>query len=386
MQKLMRITTVPVTLFILLKEQLSFISKYFDIVAVSSPGKMLNDIADETKVKIVAIPMTRKVTPLHDFLSLVRLVGVIKKEKPLIVHTHTPKAGLLGMIAAQVAGVPIRMHTVAGMPLLEKKGLLRYCLDITEKITYSCATRVYPNSERLLQIIAENKYCSQDKLQVIGKGSSNGIDTSYFNPQLFDKNKRKEIRSALNIRVNDFVFCFIGRIVSDKGVNELVNAFLKVNAVYPSTKLLLVGPFEDHLDPLQASTKNIILTNNNIIVPGYQKDVRPYLAISTAFVFPTYREGFPNVLMQAGAMNLPCITTDINGCSEIIKHMVNGLIVPVKNTGALGYAMMLLVSDSGLVNKLSAQSRGQIKTLYEQTYVMDELLTEYRRQLAKLLN
>jgi len=383
MQKIMRITTVPVTLYVLLKEQLKFISKYFDIIAVSSPGKMLDEVASESEVRTSAVPMTRKVTPWHDFISLIDLIRIMRKEKPLIVHTHTPKAGLLGMLAARFAGVPVRMHTVAGMPLLEKRGLLRYCLDITEKITYACATRVYPNSQKMLEIIATHKYCKLDKLQIIGKGSSNGIDTGYFDPSLFDEQSKSKTRSSLSINDSDFVFCFIGRIVADKGINELVNAFLKVNAIYPHTKLLLVGPFENYLDPLDEFVEETIYTDPNIILLDYQKDVRPYLSVSSAFVFPSYREGFPNVLMQAGAMNLPCITTDINGCSEIIKHQVNGLIIPVKNTQALQNAMLLLVSDPEIVKDLSAQSRELIKAQYEQSYVMGELLNEYRKQAGQ---
>lgn len=377
MKKLIRITTVPISLLVLLRSQLKFMSNHFDVLAVSSGGSVLDEVAAQAGVRTMGIEMTRKITPLKDLKALWDLYKLMQKEKPEMVHTHTPKAGLLGMIAAMLAGVPLRLHTVAGMPLLEKKGMTRKLLELTEMITYFCATRVYPNSQNMKKIIEANKYCQAAKLKVIGNGSSNGIDTTYFDPHFYTDHAKAELRSSLKISVKDVVFCFIGRMVADKGVSELIRAFNNVQTHLPQAKLLLIGPHERDLDPLDEDSERQIAENPGIIWRDFQNDVRPYLAISDMFVFPSYREGFPNVVMQAGAMGLPCIVSNINGCNEIIRHGENGLIVPVKDVQALQAAMEQMTQNQELREKLKSNARPIITNNYDQQYIMDELLKEY---------
>lgn len=299
-------------------------------------------------------------------------------------HSHTPKAGIVGMLGAKLAGVPIRLHTVAGLPLMEARGVKRKILDIVEKLTYSCATKVYPNSLGLYDFILENGYTSRAKLQVIANGSSNGIDTGFFSPGQISEQQKDQLKQELHIRSDDFVFIFVGRLVGDKGINELIEAF--VSCTHSSScplKLLLVGPLEAELDPLHPETLAAIETNPNIIAVGYQKDVRPYFAISDALVFPSYREGFPNVVMQAGAMGLPSIVSDINGCNEIIIEGQNGTIVPAKNSEALRQTMLKLISDSAFYNRLKAHARPMIESRYEQKVVWEALLGEYNTLLGR---
>ncbi|MCB0470377.1 MAG: glycosyltransferase family 4 protein, partial [Flavobacteriaceae bacterium] len=331
-RKIIRITTVPGSLKGLLKGQLKFMSQYYEMIGVSSYHKeILEGLAEDEGVRVVPVNMTRQITPIRDLIALRQLYKLLKKEKPFIVHTHTPKAGTLGMIAAKLARVPHRFHTVAGMPLLESKGSKRKMLNFVEKLTYSCATKVYPNSKGLLEIIIDQKFCEASKLKVIGEGSSNGIDTSYFDPYLFTEKDNSLLKESLGIENDDYVFIFIGRLVADKGINELVSAFNKLSSSNEKAKLLLVGTFEEELDPLKPETRQIIDQNKRILSVGWQEDVRPFLAISNMLTFPSYREGFPNVVMQAGAMGLYSIVTDINGCNEIIIEGENGTIIPVKN-------------------------------------------------------
>ena len=377
MKKLVRITTVPVSLVVLLRGQLQFMSQFYEVLAVSSKGAELDLLESQSGLRISEVNMTRKITPLKDLAALWNLYRLLKREKPEMVHTHTPKAGLLGMLAAQLAGVPVRLHTVTGMPLLERQGLIRKVLVVAEKLTYMCATRVYPNSQAMMQLIESHRYCSPKKLKVIGNGSSNGIDTSIFDPQLFTSQVKHDTRASLGIFADDIVYCFIGRMVADKGVKELVEAFVKINHHNRSTKLLLIGPFENDLDPLDQSTVDKILNHPSIIWKDFQADVRPFLSISDIFVFPSYREGFPNVVMQAGAMNLPCIVTNINGSNEIIHQEENGIIVPVKNSEALQDAMEQLTHNPALRKTLSMNARQMIVSRYDQHYVMNELLKEY---------
>lgn len=378
--KLIRITTVPISLKTLLKGQHRFMTQQgFDVLGVSSSGKELEDVAQNENVRVAALEMTRTISPINDLKSLWEFYKLCKRERPTIVHSHTPKAGIVGMLGAKLAGVPVRLHTVAGLPLMEATGRKRSLLDFVEKLTYRCATKVYPNSIGLYDFILANNYTKKEKLKVIANGSSNGIDTQYFDSTLFSEVQKQELKQSLLLQPNDFVFIFVGRLVGDKGINELIEAFFKLPT--PNTKLLLVGPFESELDPLQPETLKVIETHPNIISVGFQSDVRPYFAVSDCLVFPSYREGFPNVVLQAGAMGLPSIVTDINGCNEIVKEGENGTILPVKNVAALVEAMQKMCSDKPYFEQLQQKARPMIQSRYEQQVVWEALLEEYKRVL-----
>lgn len=380
MFKLIRTTTVPISLKTLLKGQHRFMANNgFNVIGVASKGKELHDVHVEENIPVVALEMTRTISPFKDLQSLWKFYRLCKKEKPTIVHSHTPKAGLVAMLGAKVAGVPIRLHTVAGMPLMEAKGIKRLVLDIVEKITYASATGVYPNSNKLYDFIIDNRYSSPKKVKVIANGSSNGINTSFFCKDQMLEEQKSLIRKNLNILPEDFVFIFVGRLVGDKGLNELIKAFKELKK--DSVKLLLVGSLEAELDPLHTETLQEIEDNPNIISGGFQKDVRPYFAISNALVFPSYREGFPNVVMQAGAMELPAIVSDINGCNEIIIEGKNGTIIPVKNVDAVKDAMEMMLTDKELYLNMKGNARQMITERYEQQVVWDALLTEYKSLL-----
>ncbi|WKS94933.1 glycosyltransferase family 4 protein [Riemerella columbina] len=378
MRKLIRITTVPTSLKILLRGQHMFMTKNrFEVVGVSSPGIDLEEVSNSENIRIYSIDMSRQITPFKDLKSLWKMWKLLNKEKPQIVHTHTPKAGLIGMLASFFAGVPIRLHTVAGLPLMESQGLKRKILDIVEKLTYACATKVYPNSRGLYNFIIEKGYIfDHNKIKVIANGSSNGINTDDFSVAQISENQREKLKSELGIKPDDFVYIFVGRLVGDKGINELVEAFK--NLQLPNAKLLLVGPEERALDPLENKTIQEIEQNPHIITVGFQSDVRPYFAVADALVFPSYREGFPNVVMQAGAMELPSIVSDINGCNEIIVPQQNGIIVPPKDVQALQSAMKELLANNRLYQQLKSQSRPMIVQRYQQQVVWEALLKEYQ--------
>jgi glycosyltransferase involved in cell wall biosynthesis len=382
--KIVRITTVPISLSVLLKGQLRFIkSNNFDVIAISSPGGDLKKIEENEKIRVIALPMTRKITPFQDFVSVINLYKILKNENPLIVHSHTPKAGIVSMISSWLAGVPIRLHTVAGLPLLESKGFKRFLLLYVERLTYFFATRVYTNSKGLLNIILEYKLVKPSKIGIIANGSSNGIDLLEFSPFNIDSKKINNLKSKLSIKVQDFVFVFVGRLVRDKGVDDLVLAFSSLIDIcksrsMPLPKLLLVGNYELDIDPLLIETLQEIKCNNNIINVGFVDNVKPYFSISNVLVFPSYREGFPNVVLQAGAMGLPSIVTDINGCNEIIKNNVNGLLVPPKRPDIILDTMFLLLNDSLLYQNLKSNSRSLILERFQQQTVWDSLLEEYK--------
>lgn len=376
--KLIRITTVPSSLKILLKGQHAFMSKHYEVVGVSSKGDELNEVAEAEGIRVVPIGMTRTISPFKDLWSVWQLYKLFRKEKPLIVHTHTPKAGIAGMMAAKFAGVKIRLHTVAGLPLMEATGLKRKILNGVEKLTYRCATRVYPNSKGLYEFILKEKFTPETRLKVIADGSSNGIDSSYFNPELVSLEVKSELRESLSIEDGAYVFVFVGRLVGDKGLNEMVSAFKELSESNQSARLLLVGGAENELDPLQPETLQEMKQNERIISIGFQNDVRPYFAISDALVFPTYREGFPNVVMQAGAMELPAIVTNINGCNEIIVEGENGTIIPTKDRDQLLKAMRTFAVGS--YDGCGVICREMIVDRFEQSVIWEAILKEYKQQ------
>jgi len=379
---------VPLSLKVLLKGQLRFMaSNGFDVKGVSSEGEELREVHENEGIAVEAITMSRKITPFQDLKSLWQMWNFLRKEKPQIVHTHTPKAGIIGMLAARLAGVPHRLHTVAGLPLMEATGTKRKILNFVEKLTYSSATRVYPNSKGLYDFILQNNFTQSNKLKIIANGSSNGIDTTFFSPDQVTELERVTLREKLNIQPDDFVFVFVGRIVSDKGINELIKAFSELQTVEnkpAGIKLLLVGGLENDLDPLNPETLAEINQNKDIISVGFQQDVRSFFAIADALVFPSYREGFPNVVMQAGAMGLPSIVSDINGCNEIIIEGENGLIIPSKNVEKLKEKMLTLAKDKNLYTKLKGNSRRMIENRYEQSVVWNALLEEYEGLLQSV--
>ncbi|WP_242670149.1 glycosyltransferase family 4 protein [Gramella sp. KN1008] len=377
MHKLVRITTIPLSLEKLLEGQLTFMNDHYEVIAIAAEERRLEKYGRHNGVRTFCVDMTRAITPFQDLRSLWVLYKFLKKEKPLIVHTHTPKAGIIGMLAAKLAGVPLRLHTVAGLPLMETSGVKRRVLEAVEKLTYKMAVRVYPNSFELKKIILKEGYINKDKLKVLGEGSSNGIDTGYFNPALYNE-EIKGVREELGIPYEDFIFIFIGRLVKEKGIKELVKAFVNLQNNHPNTSLLLVGPFERDLDPLDDEVFDLIDSHQKIFTTGYQQDVRPYLAAADVLAFPSYREGFPNVVMQANAMNLPAIVTNINGCNEIITERENGIIIPVKDQDALERAMFKMMTDKEFRLILAKNARKLIEKKFERKTFWEILLKEYK--------
>ena len=370
-KKVIRISTVPMSLNLLLKGQLQMLSETYDVVAVSSPGKDLEVVAEREGVRTVAVPMERHISPLKDLVSLYRLICLFHKEKPWMVHSLTPKAGLLAMLAGWLCGVPVRIHTFTGLVFPSAVGLKRRLLMATDRLTCACATLVNPEGKGVKRDLA-GFGITKKPLRIIGNGNINGIDLGYF------CRTEEVMAKAESFRKRDGVtFCFVGRLVGDKGINELVAAFIRLYDENRTSRLLLVGPFEDELDPLLPETKKQIETQPGICSVGWQDDIRPYLAVADVFVFPSYREGFPNVVLQAGAMGLPSIVTDINGCNEIITDKVNGLIVPPKNQVSLYDAMKFMLFHAKERSEMGARAASCIARLYDRNVLWKALKEVY---------
>lgn len=371
-KKVLRIATVPISLNLLLQGQLRMLNEDYEMVAVSSPGKDLEEVGAREGVRTVGIRMERRISPIQDLKSLFALIKLIRKEKPWMVHTMTPKAGLLGMLAARICGVPVRLHLFTGLVFPTSTGLKRRLLMATDKLTCACATFINPEGEGVKRDL-ECFGITHKELHIVGNGNINGIDMTYFD------RTEEVMKKAESIREKDCItFCFVGRIVGDKGMNELAEAFARLEKEFPSCRLLLVGDFEEKLDPVSPETKRMFLENSRVTFAGWQQDIRPYLAASDIFVFPSYREGFPNVVLQAGAMDLPSIVTDINGSSEIIRDGMNGVIIPPRDTEALWKAMRNMLTDEAARRKMAANARNLIGSRYDRTFLWQELKKTYK--------
>lgn len=384
--KLIRAVTVSQSIGFYLPLVSKLQSKGYEVVSLSSPGPELQKLRNQG-VRCIEIPMERHISLKNDFISLCRLIRTFHKEKPDIIHSMTPKAGMLCMVAAWICRVPVRIHTFTGLVWPTSSGLKRRILMATDWLTCACSTHIIPEGEGVKSDLL-NHGITQKPLKVLGYGNVRGIDLVHYDrtAEVMGEAERikKEVLNA-GIPSDDmpkgeeiFTFIFIGRIVRDKGINELVSAFRKLQMAHPQVRLLLVGEYEEDLDPILPETKREIDENPGILAVGRQNDVRPWLAASDALVFPSYREGFPNVVIEAGAMGLPSIVTDINGSREIIEEGQNGIIIPSKDEEALYDGMLRFAEQPQLVSSLSSHARELVAKRYEQGFVQKCLLDFYR--------
>lgn len=381
MTKIIRTTTVPTSL----KSFCSGIFEHlkqegFECLAISSPntstsstGQGLSDLEEYGQaegIRTIAVPMERHISLVSDLNSLWRMYRALRQERPDLVHSMTPKAGLMTMVAGWLAGVPRRVHTFTGLVWPTSTGFKRRVLMTTDRITCACATHIIPEGEGVKSDLL-NHHITRKPLKVLGYGNVKGIDMSIFDP------------AAIEVPAHEgFTFVFVGRIVRDKGINELVSAFDRLHREHPDTHLVLVGPREDNLDPVSQVTRSRIELGDGIEAVGGQHDVRPFYAAADALVFPSYREGFPNVVIEAGAMGLPSIVTDINGSREIIIGGENGVIIPSKDEEALYKAMKRFVEHPEEVAAMAAKARPLIASRYEQGYVRQCLYDFYHEVLT----
>lgn len=352
--------------------------KEYDLQLLSSPGDQLDLMGEKYKVKTHAIEMYRRMSPIKDMKSLWQLIRVFRKEKPYMVHSMTPKAGLLCMLAAWWTRVPVRLHTFTGLVWPTETGLKKKLLMFTDKITCFCATHIIPEGEGVKTDLLNN-HITKKTIRVLGYGNVKGVDMIRFSCRREVEEKAQEL-----LNKDLFTFMFVGRIVRDKGINELCEAFVRLSKRYSNLRLFLVGSFEDDLDPISQESRTIIENDSAIhaVGPKYADDLLAYYAASDCFVFPSYREGFPNTVLEAGAMGLPSIVTDINGSRDIIIEGMNGTIIPSKDIEALYKAMERMVIDDNWRISLAGNARQLIMERFEQGFVQRCLL-EYYNEILK---
>ena len=369
------VTTIPQSLNFF-KGQCALLNQYFDVSVISSQKDKLELFGLSEGVKTHYIPMRRSISLFYDLIGLFQFISLFESERPKIVHGNTPKASLLSMLAAKLIGIPIRIYMCHGLRYQGSCGFMRKLLMSMERLSCLCATEVLCVSKGVRKTLIEDKICSSSKCKVILYGSANGIDLNLFDP---DKVDISGLRAQIGIPDTDFVFLFVGRIVKDKGINELVGAFNRLSKEYTNISLLLVGAEEKNLNPISEEASFIIKQNPKIFAVGRKEDVKPYMILSDAFVLPSYREGFGMVLIEAGALGKPCITTDIIGCNEIILPNENGVIIPSKDEEALYRAMENFLLHPEEVQCMAEKARPLIASRYDQKMVWGALLKEYKR-------
>jgi glycosyltransferase involved in cell wall biosynthesis len=376
-KRLLVVTPVPLSVALLLEGQPRRLARTYEVELACADGPELERVRTQENLPVHVVPFTRAITPAGDVGALSKLTRLMRRLRPHLVQTYTPKAGLLGMTAARLAGVPVRVHGIVGMPLMEAAGAKRLLLGATERVTYTNATHLTANSLGLRDWVWS--HLSTRPIRVIGHGSINGVDTGRFAPHTPEQ--RGAWRKAHRIPDDALVFVYVGRLVKDKGVAELLHAFTRLHDTVPKAVLVVVGTRDD-TDPLTAADAAELHAHPAIRAVGFQSDVRPALGAADVFVLPSYREGMPNSLLEAGAMGLPAITTAIPGCAEVVIDGENGLLVPPKDEEALGAAMRRLATDPSVRAALAAESRPSIVRRYDQQVFWAALEQYYAEILA----
>ena len=351
----------------------------YEMVALTSPGPELDKLNEEG-FHCIEVEMERHISPIKDLKSLLKMISVFRKEKPYMVHSMTPKAGLLCMMAGWLTGVPVRVHTFTGLVWPTSTGLKRKILMTTDKILCACATHIIPEGKGVMDDLRSGGI-TKKPLAVLGYGNVMGVDMNRFDPKRFASELNTNDTNKLPVEKDGpFTFLFVGRIVGDKGINELVEAFTLLHEKYENTKLVLVGRYEENLDPVTPITLQRMEENPAIDAcgPRYGDDLLKEYVKADCFVMPSYREGFPNTPMEAGAMGLPNIVTDINGSREIVVDGENGLIVPPRTVQPLYEAMERILTDNVLREKMKQKARPMIESRFERSFVQDCLISFYK--------
>lgn len=384
MPKLIRITTSPLSLHSLLSNQMKYMKEHgFDVIMVSSKGKEWPQLIQNEGCAHRIVPMAREIAPFKDLVSLWRLYRLFRKEKPDIVHSHTPKAGLLAMLAAKFAGVRIRIHTIAGLRFMTSTGFKRKLLVFMEKLTGKAAQHVWPNSYSLLSYVKQHKLVKNKKLSVIGHGSSNGVDLNRFSVSALKPERIQAIKELIRYDDQLNYLLNMGRIVKDKGVEELTQVFTNLYDDNPQLRLLILGQFEDKLDPISEEARKTINTHPGIIHIDWSHEVEYFMHLSHLMVHASYREGFPNTLLQAGAMNCPIVCSAIEGSVDIVSKGETGLLFQPGDAKDLQEKLSFALSHLPLMKEYAGNLRKKVEEKFSQQYLHQCLKEKYLELLSR---
>jgi glycosyltransferase involved in cell wall biosynthesis len=376
---IVHVTTVPVTLHFL-TGQAPFVRRFgFSVEAVSSPGPDLSAFAGREGVPVHAIPMTRRITPLQDLVGLWRMCRALRRIRPKIVHAHTPKGGLLGMIAAWLTRTQARIYTMHGSPLLTAVGVRRRLLRWSERTSCRLAHRVLAVSESMRNIAIREGLCEADKIKVLLGGSANGVDARCrFRPP--GKAGRRAAREECGIPPEALVVGFVGRLVREKGIVELATAWERLREEDGGLHLLLVGALEGE-DALPPEVVQALRSDGRVRLTGHVSDTARLYAAMDVVALPTFREGFPVVALEAAATALPIVATTVPGCLEAVQDGVTGMLVPPRDPVALAAALRRYLEDSSLRARHGEAARRRVLAEFRPEAMWEAILSEYRSLL-----
>lgn len=354
-KKVIHMVTVSESIM-LMRGQLNFLREQgYDVIVISSSGNNFNNLLKEEGVRGKRISMSRGVSPIKDLISLFKIIVFFLQEKPDIVNSGTPKAGLLGMLAAWLTRVPYRVFTARGLVFDRYSGFKKSLLKLTEKITCYCADNIICISPSIEKKLIKHKIADSKKTIVFGKGSSNGINLVNFE---FTNQIEQEVDNIVNKYAlkNNFIIGNVGRLNVFKGITELVISFEELQKKYKNIKLLVIGELEDK-DSLSTDIKEKILHNSDIIYVGYQKNPIPYYYVMDILAFPTYTEGFGNVSIEAQATGTPVITTENSGAEDTLINGETGILVKKKDTNTLSNAIEKFILDRDLITIMGTNGK-----------------------------
>lgn len=376
MKKLIYIVASPSSMQSFILPRIDWLKKDYAVVCICSPGPE-HEEARARGMRTIELPIARRISPWQDLKSLWALYRTLRREKPDMVHSMTPKAGLLGMAAAWLTGVRVRMHTFTGLIFPWRTGLLHHILKMTDRLTCFFANVINPEGPGVKHLLEEARI-TKKPLHIIANGNINGVDLQRFVPG----RGRAEKRAELGYGDGDVVFTFVGRLVADKGIPELVDCFVRLHREHPEAKLLLIGREEPEVDPLPEETRRRIREHEAIHCAGAQADVVPWYAASDIYVLPSHREGFCNSLLEASAMKLPCITYDVCGCNDAVTPQC-ALLVPAYSKEELYKAMRTLVEDKALDQRLGESARAHVRAQFNRADVWEALRLFYQHVSSK---
>jgi glycosyltransferase involved in cell wall biosynthesis len=381
--KLLHITTVPDSLYFFTGQVGYMKAQGFEVQALSSPGELLAKFAQQERLTVHAVEMPRRITPIQDLHALFRLWQTLRQVHPQIVDAHTPKGGLLGMVGAWLARVPVRIYHIHGLPLMTAQGYKRLLLWWSEKVACLLADRVLCVSHSVREVVVSEGLCPAAKVKVLLKGSINGVDAiNQFNPDRIDETARQEIRRQYGIPAEATVVGFVGRIVRDKGIAELVTAWKTLSEEFPELHLLVVGEFELQ-DPVSAAVEYSLRNDSRIHLTGLAWNMPQLYAAMNVLALPTYREGFPVVPLEAAAMQLPIVATRIPGCIDAVQDGVTGILVPPRDPEALAEVIRTYLKNSELRNQHGQAARDRVLQDFRPETLWEAVYQEYVRLLQK---
>jgi glycosyltransferase involved in cell wall biosynthesis len=378
--KLVLVTTVALTFKSFFQGQISYLKdKGFEVIAVSSVGQDLEEFAGKEELSAYGITMTRGFSPLADFIAIVRLWMLFLKIKPVIVHGHTPKAGVLSMVAATLANVPIKFYTLHGIMADIRRGPARTLLKLLERSACSLADRVLAVSPSVVDGVVSQGMCPRGKIRVLAYGSCNGIDAiDRFNPSNLDQNEKQHLRSQFRLDEKAIVIGFVGRLVKDKGVEELASAWKLVRNLFHNSRLLMIGPTEPH-NPVPTAILDELAGDDRVIILDFvaNEDMPVYYGIMDIVALPSYREGFPYVVLEGSAMGLPVVATRVTGCIDAVVGGVTGTLVSPGDVQELAEAIRLYIENPTLRLEHGAAGRELVLANFRPGPIWEALSEEY---------